>query len=127
MNWSDDLRGRSSSALHLSGELGADAIVEEVIRNGDDMSGSTGLRLPRPREDSTAPLAVPALLTDCGVTKFCTARLSDDFWSLEDPVVDENDRPRSETLECSVGVVSEGMGELCLKWYDIACDSASGS
>lgn len=40
VNWSDDLRGRSSApALGRSGELGAEAMAEDAMRRGDEMSG----------------------------------------------------------------------------------------
>lgn len=128
-NWSEDRRGGSSaSALGLSGELGADAMAEELMRNGEETRGSTGLRLPRLEDNVTPPIAKPALLADCGVlSKFPTVRLSpDDVWFLA--VADEEldgDR-RSEIFARGSDAPSENLGELRRAWYDIACGSASG-
>lgn len=84
----------------LSGELGADAIVEEMIRKGEDTSGSTGLRVPpRGRE-----VVLPAPL-DCGViNKLCRARSSPGVLSTIG-VVDIVDLSRP--LSCSVSDMGE--------------------
>ena len=119
-NWSDDLRGVSSeSDLGLSGELGAEAMTEELMRSGEDTRGSTGLRLPRLRGFLAPRRPVPALLADCGVLKrVCTARLRlEGFW----PLADELD---GRCVLSSAG--SECLGEMRPVWYDIACGSASG-
>lgn len=67
--WSEDLRGGSSvSTVGRSGELGADAMVREMFRRGDDLRGPAELRIALPCDDeATPPTPVPALLADCGV------------------------------------------------------------
>lgn len=65
---SDDLRGSSSTWVSdLSGELGADAMADELIRNGEETNGSTGLGFPRLEDQEARPVPLPALLADCGV------------------------------------------------------------
>lgn len=74
---SDDLHGSSSTSdFDLSGELGADAMADELIRNGEEANGSTGLRRPSLEDQGALPVPVPALLADCGVfSRPFTARL----------------------------------------------------
>lgn len=93
----------------LSGEVGADAIVEEMIRKGEDTSGSTGLRVPpRGRE-----VVLPAPLV-CGViNKLCRARSRPDVLSSIG-VVDIVDLPR--LLSCSV----LDLGEVRSVWHVMA-------
>lgn len=57
----------SVPALGRSGELGADAMAEELMRRGDETRGPTGLRLPRPREGTVVPPT--PLLAGCGDKK----------------------------------------------------------
>lgn len=113
-NWSGDRRvGASASVLGLSGELGADAMAEELIRNGEETRGSTGLRVPPLEDKVTPPIPVPALLADCGVlSKFPMVRLSaDDVWFLAVAEEDWDRDRRAEIFARCSDAPSEKLGE----------------